>query len=83
MFVVVSIALPVFGLILTGALAARYRLLGKEVTGALNQFVVYLALPEVLFQAMVHIQPAHLANGGLLAAFGLGIAIPAILSMLL
>ena len=81
--VVVSIALPVFGLILTGALAARYRLLGREVTGGLNQFVVYLALPAVLFQAMAHIQPAHLANGGLLAAFGLGIAIPFMLSMLL
>ena len=39
-------------------------------------FVVYLSLPAVLFQAMAHIRPADLTNGGLLAAFCLGVAVP-------
>jgi len=79
---VLSIAMPVFGLILTGWVAGRYRLLGGDVTGALNGFVVYLALPAVLFQAMTHIRPADLANGGLLAAYGLAILLPFALSIL-
>ena len=73
--------MPVFGLILTGWVAGRYRLLGGDVTGALNGFVVYLALPAVLFQAMTHIRPADLANGGLLAAYGLAILLPFALSI--
>lgn len=43
--------------------------LGREATGALNMFVVYLALPAVMFQAMAHIRPADLTNDGLIASF--------------
>lgn len=58
-------------------------MLGPGSTGALNQFVVYLALPAVLFQAMAHINPGDLLHPGLLAAFGGGIAVPFVLSMLI
>src|SRR3954451_10860125 len=71
---VLSIALPVFGLILIGGIAGRRGFLGRDATGALNMFVVYLSLPAVLFQAMAHIRPAELTNAGLLAAFCAGIA---------
>lgn len=81
MLAVFSVAMPVFALIVTGALAGRMGFLGRDVTGVLNLFVVYLALPAVLFQAMAHIEPAALLNGGLLAAFGLGILIPFGLSL--
>ncbi len=76
MLAVLSVALPVFGLILVGGVVGRRGLLGRDATGALNMFVVYLSLPAVLFQAMAHIRPADLANGGLLAAFCLGIVVP-------
>lgn len=81
MLAVLSIALPVFGLILTGALAGWRGFLGRDVTGAMNLFVVYLALPAVLFQAMAHIRPGDLANSGMLAAFGLGIVVPFVASL--
>ncbi len=76
MLAVLTIALPVFGLILAGWGAGRAGLLGRDATGALNLFVVWLALPAVLFRAMALIHPADLLNGGLLASFGLGIIIP-------
>src|SRR3954462_11999711 len=71
---VLSIALPVFGLILIGGIVGKAGFLGGDATGALNMFVVYLSLPAVLFQAMAHIRPAELTNSGLLAAFCAGIA---------
>jgi malonate transporter and related proteins len=78
---VLSIALPVFGLILIGGIIGRGGFLGREATGALNMFVVYLALPAVLFQAMAHIPPAELTDGGLIAAFSLGIAVPGLIAL--
>ncbi len=81
MLAVLSIALPVFALILTGWGAARARLLGRDSTGAMNSFVVWLALPAVLFRAMAQIDPADLLNVGLLASFGLGIAVPFVISL--
>jgi len=78
---VLSIALPVFGLILIGWFMGRGNHLGKDATGSLNLFVVYLALPAVMFQAMAHIRPADLANAGLSAAFCIGIFIPAAIAM--
>ena len=81
MSAVFSIALPVFALILTGAFAGWRRLLGADVTGAINMFVVWLALPAVLFQAMAHIHLPDLLNFGLLASYGLAIVIPFILAL--
>ena len=78
---VLSIALPVFGLILIGGFAGKSGFLGRDATGALNMFVVYLSLPAVMFQAMAHIRPADLANPGLLAAFCTGIAVPFVIAM--
>ncbi len=78
---VLTIALPVFGLILIGAIAGRYGFLGRDATGALNMFVVYLSLPAVMFQAMAHIPPAQLTNGGLAASFCIGITIPGLIAL--
>lgn len=49
---VVTAALPVFALILTGWLAARWGVLGSSATDALNRYVAYLSLPALLFRAM-------------------------------
>lgn len=82
MSAVFSVALPVFALILTGAFAGWRRLLGADVTGAINLFVVWLALPAVLFQAMAHIHLPDLLNPGLLTAYCLAIVIPFAISLL-
>lgn len=81
MLPVLSIALPVFGLILIGGIAGKAKFLGRDATGALNMFVVWLALPAVLFQAMAHIQPADLASPGLAGAFTAGFVIPGAIAM--
>ena len=81
MLPVLSIALPVFGLILIGGFVGKSGFLGKDATGALNMFVVYLSLPAVMFQAMAHIPPAQLANPSLFFAFCGGIAIPGALAL--
>ncbi len=73
---IVTVALPVFALILSGAIAARRGFLGPHATSSLNLFVVYLALPSVLFQAMARIHPADLGNPGFLAAYGGAILLP-------
>ena len=66
---VLNAALPVFALILAGYLAARCGILGPAATDSINRFVVYLALPALLFQVMATIAWHDLANGAFLAAF--------------
>ncbi len=73
---IVTVALPVFALILSGTIAAKRGFLGPHATSSLNLFVVYLALPSVLFQAMARIHPADLGNPGFLAAYGGAILLP-------
>lgn len=68
-------ALPVFALILTGWLAARWRILGPGAIDALNRYVVYLSLPALLFRAMTQVDLAHMAHWGFVGAFAGGIAV--------
>lgn len=76
MHAVVFVALPVFALILAGVVAARRKVLGRQATEVLNQYVVYLALPALLFQAMADIHPRDLAHPGFVGAFGGAIVLP-------
>ncbi len=46
---ILNVALPIFGVILAGYLAGRWRILGGESTAALNAFVSYFALPVLFF----------------------------------
>lgn len=79
---VITAALPVFALILTGWLAARWRILGPAATDALNRYVVYLSLPALLFRAMTQVDLAHMAHWGFVGAFAGGIAVTFALSFL-
>ncbi|MBB1596987.1 AEC family transporter [Achromobacter sp. UMC46] len=79
---VVTAALPVFALILTGWLAARLKLLGPGATDALNRYVVYLSLPALLFRAMTQVDLAHMAHWGFVGAFAGGIAVTFLVSFL-
>ncbi len=66
---------PIFALILTGFLAARGGVLGPAATDALNRFVVWLALPALLFQAMAQITWPELDHPGFIAAFAGGMVL--------
>lgn len=64
--------LPIFGLILAGGVAGRARVLGPNAVEGLNGFVVWLALPALLFQTVAQARWAELWQPGFIAAFGLG-----------
>lgn len=48
---IINVVLPVFGLILAGYLCRRTGRLGETASGEINRFVIWLALPALLFQA--------------------------------
>lgn len=72
---IINAVLPTFSLILLGWLARRGGVLGGEAMDALNKFVVYLALPALLFKAMAEIPLDQLRQPGFIAAMLLSIAI--------
>lgn len=71
MFSVISIVAPVFALIASGYIARRIGVMGLAAVSELNRFVVYLALPALLFDVMAHAKAADLAQPGFIAAFGI------------
>ncbi|WP_442594608.1 AEC family transporter [Parapusillimonas sp. JC17] len=75
MSVILNAVFPLFALILLGYLSARNRLLGPAAVETLNKFVVWMALPALLFQAMAKISWEQINQPGYLAATALGIAI--------
>lgn len=75
MTAVLDAALPVFALILAGYLCARGRVLGDAAADVLNRFVLYLALPALLFQAMARTSWSTFANVGFLVSFGGGLLV--------
>ena len=68
---------PVFALIFAGWWVARVGILSESTTSALNQFVIYLSLPALLFVAMARTPIEQLAQPGFISAFMLGIAFAA------
>ena len=72
--------LPIFALILLGFGCARGRLFGPTATEVLNRFVVYLALPAVLFRGMAKTSVPQLLNVGFLASFGIPMALTFLVS---
>ena len=71
MFSTLLIVLPIFALIFAGWLARRIGVLGPVATTELNRFVVFLALPALLFDIVAHARWADLWQPGFVAAFGL------------
>ncbi len=71
MHAILSILLPIFGLILAGYVAGRQNWLGDGATSVLNRFVVRLALPAELFQSMAQVGRAQIAHPAFLACFAL------------
>ena len=61
---VLDAALPVFALILTGAVCGRSGMFDRRATDSLNRFAIYLALPALMFGATSRITPAQAGLGG-------------------
>jgi malonate transporter and related proteins len=69
-----EILLPVFGLIFAGFACRRRDLLGQGAASELNRFVVWLALPALLFDTMVHATWRQLDQPAFVATFSLSCA---------
>lgn len=69
-----SVVLPIFIVIGLGYGARRFALLGPGAVTELNRFVVYLALPTLLFDVTAHAPMAAIAHPGFVATFGLSCA---------
>jgi len=77
------VVLPIFALIFAGWCTKRLGVLGPHATTELNRFVVYLALPTLLFDIIAHSHGAELWQPGFIGAFGLGNFIVFALAVLL
>jgi len=73
MAAVFNVALPIFGVILAGYLAGRWRILGGDATTALNAFVSTFALPVLFFGTLARTPVAAVLDPGLLLGFGLAV----------
>ena len=65
-----SVVLPIFAVIFAGWLVRRLNLLGPSAVGEINRYVVYLALPALLFDVIAHAGGHELWQPGFIAAFG-------------
>lgn len=76
---IIDVVLPVFGLILAGVLAGRFKILGQDSSVALNQFVYWFALPPLLFLGMARVPVTAAANMPFIAAYLGGVLAAALL----
>lgn len=75
MSIIINAVFPLFALILIGYVSGRKRLLGAGAVDSLNKFVVWMALPALLFQAMAQITWEQINQPGYVAASALAIAV--------
>lgn len=68
---ILNVAFPIFGVILAGYLAGRWRILGGEATAALNAFVSYFALPVLFFGTLVRTPVGTVLDPALMSGFGI------------
>lgn len=73
MSAVFNVVLPVFGLMLAGYLAGRFRLFGEASSEALNRFVYYGALPALFFVSLARVEVAQAFHAPFIIAFGGGL----------
>ncbi|KMZ13009.1 Transporter [Candidatus Burkholderia humilis] len=69
-----TIILPIFSLIFVGYACRRFNKLGPAAASELNRFVVFLALPALLFDIMAKTPWHTLDQPAFIAAFGIGSA---------
>jgi hypothetical protein len=59
---IISIILPIFGVIGLGWLARRFKILQKQAAVSLNNLVYYIALPFLIFQGIINLNRGDLLN---------------------
>lgn len=64
-----NVVLPIFALILVGWLARKLKILGENALTELNRFVVYLALPALLFDIIAKAKWGDLAQPAFILTF--------------
>ena len=72
MLTAILVVIPIFALILSGYLVGRFKLLGPTAASELNKFVVFLALPALLFEVIAKAQWTTLWQPGFIIAFAGG-----------
>jgi predicted permease len=77
-----NVAFPIFGVILTGYLAGKWRILGGDATAALNAFVSYFALPILFFGTLARTPVDTVLDPSLMAGFGLVVVATFLVGML-
>jgi malonate transporter and related proteins len=78
-----TVVLPIFALIFAGWLARRIRVLGENATTELNRFVIYLALPALLFDIVAKARWSDIWQPAFIATFGLGSAIVFVITLVI
>jgi malonate transporter and related proteins len=79
----VAVVLPIFALVATGWIARRCGALGANATSEVNRFVVYLALPALLFDIVATARFEEIWRPGFIAAFGIGCGAVFVFTLLL
>ena len=75
MLSVLGVVLPIFALIFAGWAIRRLGVLSDHATGEINRFVVYLALPALLFDIIANASWQEIWQPSFVGAFGLGAAL--------
>lgn len=75
------IVLPIFAVVMAGWLARRLDVLGPNATTELNRYVVYLALPALLFDITSHAHWRDLWQPDFIAVFGISTLIVFVLTV--
>jgi malonate transporter and related proteins len=70
------IVFPVFALVIGGFVTRRRGLLGPAAASELNRFVVWLALPALMFDVLWHTTRVQIDQPGFLVAFSLALMVP-------
>lgn len=72
---IINVVLPIFALILVGFFCRRVGCLGEMASSELNKFVVWLALPALLFDVTATSSWAQIWQPGFVAAVSIGCAV--------
>ncbi|WP_024514233.1 AEC family transporter [Bradyrhizobium sp. Tv2a-2] len=72
MLTAILTVIPIFAVIIAGFTCGRFALLGPSASVELNRFVVYLALPALLFEVLVNADWRTLFQPGFTIAFAVG-----------
>jgi len=75
MLAIFNIVFPIFSLIFLGWGCRKRNILSAGAASELNRFVIWLALPALLFDSMSRLTAADFANLRFIAVFGIGVAV--------